>query len=103
MIILKTNLELKATFERLIRTMKEPVEWTGNFAVVGDYLILQGKVRSLFFNFETRKVVTNLIDIPVQEEETVEIKDQIKIQNTLNMVLYAFGKWGMIRGVKVKK
>ncbi len=39
MIILKTNLELKATFERLIRTMKEPVEWTGNFAVVGDYLI----------------------------------------------------------------
>ncbi len=103
MIILKTNLELKATFERLIRTMKEPVEWTGNFAVVGDYLILQGKVRSLFFNFETRKVVTNLIDIPVQEEETVEIKDQIKIQNTLNMVLYAFGKWGMIRGVKVEQ
>ena len=55
MIILKTNLELKATFERLIRTMKEPVEWNGNFVVVGDYLILQGRVRSLFFNFETRK------------------------------------------------
>lgn len=103
MIILKTNLELKATFERLIRTMKEPVEWNGNFVVVGDYLILQGRVRSLFFNFETRKVLTNLIDIPMKEEEIVEINDQTKIQNTLNMVLYAFGKWGMIRGVKVEQ
>lgn len=103
MIILRTNSELKATFERLIRTMKEPVDWNGNFVVVGDYLILQGRVRSLFFNFETRKVLTNLIDIPVKEEEVVEIGSQIKIQNALNMVLYAFGKWGMIRGVKVEQ
>lgn len=103
MIILRTNSELKATFERLIRTMKEPVEWNGNFVVVGDYLILQGKVRSLFFNFETRKVLTNLIDISVKEEEVVEINGQTKIQNALNMVLYAFGKWGMIRGVKVEQ
>lgn len=103
MIILRTNSELKATFERLIRTMKEPVDWNGNFVVVGDYLILQGRVRSLFFNFETRKVLTNLIDIPVKEEEVVEIGGQTKIQNALNMVLYAFGKWGMIRGVKVEQ
>lgn len=103
MIILRTNSELKATFERLIRTMKEPVEWNGYFVVVGDYLILQGSVRSLFFNFETKKVVTNLIDIPVKEEEIVEIGDQTKIQNSLNMVLYAFGKWGTIRGVKVEQ
>lgn len=103
MIILRTNSELKATFERLIRTMKEPVDWNGNFVVVGDYLILQGRVRSLFFNFETRKVLTNLIDIPVKEEEVVEIGSQTKIQNALNMVLYAFGKWGMIRGVKVEQ
>ena len=41
MIILNTNLELKMTFERLIKTMKEPVEWNGRFIVIGDYLILQ--------------------------------------------------------------
>ena len=50
MIILKTNSEMKVTFERLIKTMKEPVEWSGRFVVGGDYLIIQGRVRSLFFN-----------------------------------------------------
>ncbi len=103
MIILNTNLELKMTFERLIKTMKEPVEWNGRFIVIGDYLILQGKLRSLFFQFESRKVLTNLIDIPVKEEEVIEIGTHTKVQNVLNLVLYAFGKWGLIRGVKVEQ
>ena len=103
MIILHTNLELKTTFERLIKTMKEPVEWNGRFIVIGDYLILQGKLRSLFFQFESRKVLTNLIDIPVKEEEVIEIGTHTKVQNVLNLVLYAFGKWGLIRGVKVEQ
>lgn len=101
MIILKTNSEMKVTFERLIKTMKEPVEWSGQFVVVGDYLILHGRVRSLFFNFESRKVLTNIIDIPINEEDVVNIRDHTKVQNVLNLVLYAFGKWGLIRGVKV--
>lgn len=101
MIILNTNAELKKTFSRLIKTMKEPVEWNGQFVVIGDYLILYGRVRSLFFNFDSRKVVTNLIEIPEQSEEPVEVGEQSKVQNVLNMVLYAFGKWGMIRGIKV--
>lgn len=103
MIILKTNLELKLTFERLIKTMQVPVEWNGYFVVVGDYLILQGRVRSLFFNLENRKVVTNLIDIPIREEEVVEIENNAKVQNVLNLLLYAFGKWGAIHGLKVEK
>lgn len=103
MIILRTNLELKLTFEKLIRTMKEPVEWNGQFVIVGDYLILQGRVRSLFFNFENRKVLTNMIDIPVKEDEIIEIENHTKVQNVLNLVLYAFGKWGMIRGIKVEQ
>ena len=101
MIILKTNSEMKVTFERLIKTMKDPVEWSGQFVVVGDYLILHGRVRSLFFNFESRKVLTNIIDIPVNEEDVVIIQDHVKVQNVLNLVLYAFGKWGLIRGIKV--
>ena len=83
--------------------MKEPVEWNGTFVVVGDYLILQGRVRSLFFNFENRKVLTNIIDIPVKEEDVIELDNHTKVQNVLNLVLYAFGKWGMIRGVKVEQ
>lgn len=103
MIILKTNLELKLTYERLIKTMNVPVEWNGNFVIVGDYLIIHGRVRSLFFNFENRKVVTNIIDIPVRQEDVVEIADNIKIQNVLNLALYAFGKWGSIKGIKVEQ
>ena len=52
MIILKANAELQLVFKRLIQTMKAPVEWNGYFVVVGDYLILNGRVRSLFFNFD---------------------------------------------------
>ncbi len=101
MIILKTNSEIQVTFERLIKTMKEPVEWSGRFVVVGDYLILHGRVRSLFFNFESRKVLTNIIDIPVNEDEVIAVDSHTKVQNVLNLALYAFGKWGLIRGVKV--
>lgn len=103
MIILNTNTELKKTFEKLLRTMKEPVEWNGQFVVIGDYLILPGRVRSLFFNFESRRVLTNLIEIPEQKEPPVEISEYTKVQNVLNLTLYAFGKWGMIRGIKVEK
>ena len=103
MIILKTNLELKLTYDRLIKTMQVPVEWNGNFVIVGDYLILHGRVRSLFFNFENRKVVTNIIDIPFQKEDVVEIGNNMKIQNVLNLALYGFGKWGSIKGIKVEQ
>ena len=103
MIILNTNSELKATFERLLQTIGEPVEWNGRFVAVGDYLILHGRVRSLFFNFETKKVVTNLIDIPVKEEETIDVGERRKVQNVINLALYAFGKWGSIHGVKVEQ
>lgn len=102
MILLKANRELDEVFERLIHTMKVNVKWDGIFAVVGNYLILLGEVRSLFFNFENRKVVTNIIDIPVKEEDVVTIGKGKLLPNTLNMVLYAFGKWGSIH-VKVEQ
>ena len=68
MILLRANHELEEVFKRLIQTMKINVIWTGLFAVVDNYLILQGEVRSLFFDFENRRVVTNIIDIPVNAE-----------------------------------
>lgn len=102
MILLRANRELDEVFERLIHTMKVNVKWNGIFVVVGNYLILLGEVRSLFFNFENRKVVTNIIDIPVKEEDVVAIEEGELLPNTLNMVLYAFGKWGAIH-VKVEQ
>lgn len=48
MIVLKADKELNLTFQKLIKMMDVPVEWNGMFFVIGDYLILQGSVRSLF-------------------------------------------------------
>ena len=68
MIVLKADKELNLTFQKLIKMMDVPVEWNGMFFVIGDYLILQGSVRSLFFNFDTKLVVTNIIELKAEEQ-----------------------------------
>lgn len=102
MILLKANAELQQTFEKLIQAAKVPVKWNGIFAVVDNYMILQGEVRSLFFHFDSRKVATNIIEIP--EQTQIEAVDKnLRVQNAINMILYAFGKWGTIKGIRVEK
>lgn len=103
MILLRANTELHQTFERLIEAMKVPVKWNGIFVVIDNYMILQGEVRSLFFHFDTRNVATNIIDIPVKEDEIGEVGTNMRVQNAINLILYAFGKWGTIKGVRVDK
>ena len=71
MLVLQANEEQEATFQKLIRTMGEQIVWDGRFLVRDDELILEGTVRSLIFQFDTRKVVTNLIDFPVKEDEKI--------------------------------
>ena len=73
--------------------MDAPVEWNGMFFVVGDYLILQGSVRSLFFNFDTKLVVTNIIELKAEEQMIAAVEQHPNVRDILNMVLYAFGKW----------
>lgn len=103
MIFLKSNAELKHTFERLIQTMEVPVKWNSLFVVLNNYLILPGEVRSLVFNFDNRKVNTNVIEIPIVEDAIQPIEENILVTNVLDMVLYAFGKWGMLSGITVEK
>lgn len=103
MILLRADQQLKDTFEKLITTMKIPVAWNGIFVVIDNYIILQGEVRSLFFHFDTKKVATNIIDVPIPEEEATDIAGNIRVRNAINMVLYAFGKWGTIKGIRVDK
>ena len=103
MIFLKASTELKHTFKRLIQTMDVPVKWDDIFVVLNNYLILPGEVRSLIFNFDNRKVGTNVIEIPIVEEAIQPIERNVPLTNVLNMVLYAFGKWGAIPGLKVEK
>lgn len=101
MILLKANNELKTVFTRMIKTMGANVVWTGNFVVLNNFLILSGNVRSLIFNFDNRKVITNVIELPDREEDMEPVAENEILTNVLNMTLYAFGKWGVIRGLKV--
>lgn len=102
MILLQANKELRQTFEKLITTTKAPVKWNGIFAVLDNYVILQGEVRSLFFHFDSRKVTTNLIEIP-EQLQVMAVGENLRVQNALHMILYAFGKWGTIKGIRVEK
>jgi hypothetical protein len=103
MILLRATQELKYTFERLIDAMKAPVKWNGVFHVIDNYIILQGEVRSLFFHFDNRKVATNIFDIEINEENIEEITGNTHVTNVINMILYVFGKWGTLHGIRVEK
>ena len=103
MLLLKTNPELKIVFVKLIGTIKAPVKWTDIFAVKNNKLILVGEIRSLIFDFDNQTVTTNIVDIPLENKEIDTIPSDAMINNMLNIVLYAFGKWGAIGGLKVEK
>lgn len=101
MILLKANEELKSVFGRMIKTMGVNVAWNERFVVLNNFLILSGSVRSLVFNFDNRKVNTNIIELPDSDEGAEAVANNEILTNVLNMTLYAFGKWGMIKGLKV--
>ena len=101
MILLRANSELKNVFGRMLKAMKVNVAWTGKFVVLNNFLIMSGNVRSLVFNFDNRKVNTNIIELPDREEDTEPVEDNEFLTNVLNMALYAFGKWGVIKGIRV--
>lgn len=103
MIVLNATPELKLTFDKLIQTMEAQVSWNGLFVVIDNTLILQGDVRSLFFHFDSRKVVTNIIDLDIPVQKITPIENNAYVKNVINMLLYAFGKWGNIKGLTVEK
>lgn len=103
MILLKANNELKAIFQQLIKTMGVDVTWNGIFVVLYNNLILPGDFRSLFFDFDHKKAYTNLLDTPLEDQAVEDAPEDGALTNVLNMTLYTFGKWGLIKGLKVEK
>ena len=97
MIVLKADKELNLTFQKLIKMMDAPVEWNGMFFVVGDYLILQGSVRSLFFNFDTKLVVTNIIELKA-EEQMIAAVEQPKCEGYFEYGALCVWKVGKYQG-----
>ncbi len=103
MIVLKSTAELRLVFNKLIKTLSVPVDWDGNFIISGNFLILPGKERSVIFNYDTRRVTTNLSDPALAKKTAVPIEKDSQLVNIFNLVLYAFGKWGTLKGITVEK
>lgn len=103
MLVLQASEEQEQIFQKLIQTMGEQVVWNGRFIVRDDELILEGTVRSLIFQFETKKVYTNLVELSYKEEEIYNLNRHPTLKDLVHMVLYAFGKWGMLRGLNVQQ
>lgn len=103
MILLKANPELQKVFEKLIKTMKVPVAWNDVFVISNNSLILAGDVRSLIFDFDSKKAHTSIIEVPEEGIRLQSMPTDYILNNVMNMALYAFGKWGVITGLKVDK
>ena len=103
MLLLKANSELQKVFGKLIKTMKVPVTWNEVLVISNNDLILAGDVRSLIFNFDNKKSYTSIIEIPEEGIRLQSMPADHVLNNVMNMALYAFGKWGVITGLKVDK
>ncbi len=103
MLLLKANSALKPIFTRLLHTMGVPVEWDGVFAIENDRVILRGDARSFIFDYEGKRAYADILDVAAEGVEVVEMPEDPLLANIFNMALYAFGKWGLIKGVKVEK
>ncbi|MCH5254712.1 MAG: hypothetical protein J1F41_07285 [Lachnospiraceae bacterium] len=103
MLLLKANPELKNIFRKLIKTMKLSVEWTDVFAIANNNLILAGEVRSLIFSLDTKRAYTSIMELPPKGEGLAPMPSDSLLNNVMDMILYAFGKWGIISGLKVEK
>ena len=102
MIILKAEGTLAAVFHKTIKVMEQNVEWNEIFAINNNTLILPGTLKSLFFSFDNKKVLGNVIEEPIKEEPRLMLGNAL-LENTINLVLYIFGKWGKIKGLTVEK
>ena len=95
MIILKAEGTLAAVFHKTIKVMEQNVEWNETFAINNNTLILHGTLKSLFFSFYNKKVLGNGIEEPIKEEPRLMLGNAL-LENTINLVLYIFGKRGKI-------
>lgn len=81
--------------------MHANVNWTG---LLWHLIIISftGGSALPVFHFDSRKVAENIVDLPIKEDE-IKDTDEAAVRDVINMILYAFGKWGTIQGLRVEK
>ena len=104
MFYVKAGRQVKLVFEKLLKATGENVEWTsGVLAVNLNTLILPGLVRSLFFDIEGRRVFSEIIELNFDPLKVEQMPEESTVINVFNMLVYAFGRWGALKGLKVEK
>ena len=48
-------------------------------------------------------MLENIIELPIKEDAIIDTEGQPKVWDVINMILYSFGKWGAIKGLRVEK
>ncbi len=103
MLVINANQEQMQVFGRLIEEMGAQVVWNGRFVIMGDRLILEGLVRSLFFHFDIQKVSVELAELPDDDGEELEIQEYPGLADLITIAVYAFDKFGVIKGIDSEK
>ena len=77
----------------------------GVFVINNNNLILVGSDSVWLFDFGNKMLVCNPYEMQLKEENTLLITENENqlLKNVLSMTLYAFGKWGGIKGLTVEK
>lgn len=101
MVWLKADTGLANTYRKLIHTSRADVDWNGSILIKNNTIILPGSSSSLVFDFESKRVYPDIIDIPAMPGDIFEINGRKLMVNIFNILLYVFGKWGAVKGIKV--
>jgi len=103
MLVLNANQEQKQVFNDLIREIDAQVVWNGRFIIMGDRLVLEGFVRSLFFHLDIHQAEVKLIDLQAEDEEELEVSEHPGLEDLITMVVYVLEKWGILKGIHVEQ
>lgn len=99
---LRATDKLKVIFMKLINTLGTDIQWTGVFVINNNNLILVGSDSVWIFDFGNKMLACNSYEMHLKEENILLIPEDELLENVLNMTLYAFGKWGKIKGLTVE-
>ncbi len=103
MLVLNANQEQKQMFYDLIQEIDAQVVWNGRFILMGDRLILEGVVRSLFFHFDIQQAEVKWMDLSFEDEEELQIEDYPGLEDLIAMAVVVFQKWGVLTGITVEQ
>ena len=90
MLVIHANQKQEEVFNKLIQEIDAQIVWNGRFVIMGDRLVLEGFVRSLFFHFDIQKAEVRFVELPTDDEKELEISAHPELEDLITMAVYAF-------------